>query len=183
MMERINKSWLILCLSAAMMIGVPWWLLSAQPEEIPEPAPLVITKVKPQEIATVKALIEKPIFNAQRAPQAFADQIMAENIQAAEEAQQAAPAPTLVGLVSRKRGKSVAIIKDSDGQTKTLAPGQSADGWQLLSVSRTNARFASAGTEISVALDFSNKAIGGPSSAQQSNDIDQEDKPLIGEVE
>lgn len=183
MIERIDKNWLVLGVSAALMISVPWWLLSREPEEIQKSEPLLITKVTPQEIVTLNALVEKPIFNAQRAPQAFAGEMTAEALQETEVAQQAAPAPTLVGLVSRRRGKSVAIVKDSEGQTKTLAPGQSADGWQLLSVSRTNARFASAGTEISVALDFGNKAIGGPSGAPQSNDIDQENKPLIGEAE
>ncbi|MEP3226283.1 MAG: hypothetical protein ABJO01_09930 [Parasphingorhabdus sp.] len=183
MIERLDKSWVILGLSAALMIGIPWWLLSAQPEDIPEVAPLVITKVEPQEIVTAKALFEKPLFNARRAPQTFADQAVADNIPAVEQAQPVAPAPTLVGLVSRRRGKSVAIVKDRDGQTKTLAPGQSADGWRLVSVSKTKARFASAGSEISIALDFTNKALGGPGGVSEANSTPQENEPVIGEIE
>ena len=173
MIARLDRNWIILGLSALLMVLVPWWLLSREPTDIQKPEPLMITKVRPQEIAALSALAQKPIFNPERAPLAFADEMMAADESAAEAQPQTAPTPTLVGLVSRRRGKSVAIIKNANGETTTLSPGQSSDGWQLVAVGRTNARFSFNGEQISINLDFGNKALGGPAGApvttQQSN--------------
>lgn len=174
MIARVDRNWVILGVCALLMVVVPWWLLSREPADIRVPEPLMITKLRPQEIAALSALAEKPIFNPERAPLAFADEMMAAADENMAEAQpQAAPAPTLVGLVSRRRGKSVAIVKNANGETKTLTPGQSSDGWQLIAVGKTNARFSSNGEQISINLDFGNKALGGPAGApaaiQESN--------------
>lgn len=185
MIPNIDKNWLFLGLSALLMIAVPWWLLSRQPENIPAVQPLFITKVKPQEIVQISALTDKPIFNAERAPLSFAGEMVEDEALLAgqEAAPQAMPKPTLVGLVSRRRGKSVAIVKDSDGQTKTLAPGQSADGWKLVSVGKTNARFSSAGELVNIGLDYSNKAIGGPEGASNERTKPHDSEQKIGEPE
>ncbi len=181
MISRIDKYWLILGVTALMMIGVPWWLLSHQPEQIPNTPPLYVTKIKPQEIVAVDVLTQKPIFNAERAPLAFMEEQQAQADMAAEvpeeTAPEAAPAPTLVGLVSKRRGKSVAIVKSGDGETKTMSPGQAIDGWRLVSVGKSGARFASAGTQINVSLDFSNKAIGGPAAEPTPKDVEILENP------
>lgn len=174
MIARLDRNWIILGVCALALIIVPWWLLSREPTDVRLPEPLMITKVHPQEIAAISALTQKPIFNPERAPLAFADEMMAAADDAGDDAQpQSAPAPTLVGLVSRRRGKSVAIVKNANGETKTLTPGQSSDGWQLVAVGKSNARFSSNGEQISINLDFANKALGGPAGAavttQESN--------------
>lgn len=166
MIARIDRNWIILGICALLMVLVPWWLLSSEPDDIRLPEPLMITKVRPQEITNISALAQKPIFNPERAPLVFADELMAAADETVAEAQpQAAPVPKLVGLISRRRGKSVAIIKNANGETKTLTPGQSSDGWQLVAVGKTNARFSSNGEQISINLDFGNKALGGPAGA------------------
>ncbi len=179
MIARIDRNWIVLGFCALLMIAVPWWLLSREPVDIQKPEPLMITKIRPQEIANISALTQKPIFNSERAPLAFADEMMAaaDNL-AADTPPQSAPAPTLVGLVSRRRGKSAAIVKNANGETKTLTPGQSSDGWQLVAVGKANAQFSSNGEQISVGLDFGNKALGGPAGAPA---ITQE--PNMGEPE
>lgn len=145
------------------MIAVPWWLLTGEPDNVPEAQPLLITKVQTQEIAAVDILLTKPIFNADRSPTAFADDMATSEPEEAQAAEPATPVPTLVGLVSKRRGKAVAIVKTKDGETKTLTAGQSSDGWRLVSVSKNDATFANASEQRTIGLDYGNKAIGGPS--------------------
>lgn len=178
MIARLDRNWIILGLCALLMIAVPWWLLSREPEDIQKPEPLMITKVHPQEIVNISALTQKPIFNPERAPLAFADEMMAAADDPAADAQpQSAPAPTLVGLVSRRRGKSAAIVKNANGETKTLTPGESSDGWQLVAVGTSDARFSSNGEQISINLDFGNKALGGPSGAPSATEVSNMGEP------
>jgi hypothetical protein len=178
MIARIDRNWIILGLSALAMVAAPWWLLSREPADIPKAEPLMITKVHPREIATLSALTQKPIFNPERAPLAFADEMMAAADDTAVDPQvQSAPAPTLVGLVSRRRGKSVAIVKNANGETKTLTPGQSSDGWQLVAVGKSDARFSSNGEQISINLDFGNKALGGPAGRPGATEISNMGEP------
>jgi len=177
MIARLDRNWIILGFCALLMVLVPWWLLSKEPADIQVPEPLMITKVRPQEIVALSALAQKPIFNPERAPLAFADEMMAADENIAEPQPQAFPAPTLVGLISRRRGKSVAIVKNANGETKTLTPGQSSDGWQLIAVGKTNARFSSNGEQISINLDFGNKALGGPAGTTGTTEVSNMGEP------
>lgn len=187
MMAQIKTEWVWLALTAMLMITVPWWLLTEEPENVPEAQPLLITKVQAQEIAIVDALLTKPIFNAERSPIAFADDLVNGETQEAQVAEAVTPIPTLVGLVSKKRGKAVAIVKTSDGETRTLTAGQSSDGWRLVSVNKNNATFANAVEKRTIGLDYGNKAIGGPPGApasvseEQENPGQPEDMILDGE--
>lgn len=165
MMERFKPEHGALALAFAAMVFVPWLLLTAEPD-VPQAQPILITQVSPQEIVLLATALEKPIFNAERAPLSFADEMLAgmgdeelpENAAAAPQN----PVPTLVGLVSRRRGKAVAIVKSMDGKTETLRRGQSIDGWQLVSIGRAEVVFAGAGGQQTAKLDYGNKAIGGP---------------------
>ncbi|MEP2990033.1 MAG: hypothetical protein ABJN65_01175 [Parasphingorhabdus sp.] len=168
MSYRIERHWIILGVAAVFMIGVPWLLLSREPEAPPEKQPLIVSKVQSQEIVSADISLQKPIFNAERKP--FTDTMArAENLEDVEEAlPQQAPAPTLVGVVSKRRGKAVAIVKGQDGTAQTLSPGQNIDGWRLVSVGKSGARFASSSGPVDVNLDFANKAIGGPVALSQT---------------
>ncbi len=172
MMAQIKTEWVWLILTAALMVAVPWWLLTGEPENIPEAQPLLITKVQAQQVAAVDILLTKPIFNAERTP--LADQIPADEPATEQAPEQVIPAPTLVGLVSKRRGKAVAIVKTNDGETKTLTAGQSSDGWRLVSVGKNDATFANASEQKTIGLDYGNKAIGGPSGASPPTSDTQE---------
>lgn len=188
MMAQIKMEWVWLGLVAALMIAVPWWLLTEEPDNVPEAQPLLITKVQTQEIATVDTLLTKPIFNAERSPTPFVDDLTMGEPEEAQIAEQVTPVPTLVGLVSKKHGKAVAIVKTNDGKTKTLTAGQSSDGWRLVSVSKNDATFANASEQRTIGLDYGNKAIGGPSGAPppvsetQENPDQPENTILDGEL-
>jgi len=172
MRSRIDNHWIILGVAALLMVAVPWILLSRQPEAPLEKPPLVITKVKPQDIVNADMALQKPVFNPERSPLTAAEKMMASReIDPAmpEEAAQQAPAPTLVGVVSKRHGKAVAIVKGQDGSSQTLSPGQNIDGWRLVRVGKSSARFASNNGPVDVNLDFSNKAIGGPNTPPQTD--------------
>lgn len=56
-------------------------------------------------------------------------------------APEAEDAPRLIGIVGRLPDKAIAMIRAADGSTRTLAPGESHDGWTLTSLSPDAALF------------------------------------------
>lgn len=75
----------------------------------------------------------------------------------ADPAAQAAPAPKLLGIALRIRGKGVAVVRLASGETQNLYIGDVADGWTLTGLSRKDATFTGPSGPVTVALDFSNK--------------------------
>ncbi len=65
---------------------------------------------------------------------------------AAEPEAAPADAPALIGIVGRLGADAVALVRASDGKTRTLRIGESADGWSLASLA-INAAFFTRGTE------------------------------------
>ncbi|SIO20553.1 hypothetical protein SAMN02745824_3345 [Parasphingorhabdus marina DSM 22363] len=162
MMERVKPEWIWLGLAFVIICVVPWFLLSADDDDVEKLEPVLTTQVQMQDIAVVDMLLTKPLFNSGRkviVPGLPDTEAPADGAQGQS---QMTPAPTLVGLVSKRRGKAVAIIKTHDGETKTLARGQSSDGWKLVSVRKNAAVFANAGENKTIGLNYSNKAVGGP---------------------
>ncbi len=62
-----------------------------------------------------------------------------------------ADAPQLIGIVGRLGRDAVALVRGSDG-TRTLAPGDSVDGWQLRSLAIDAAYFTRGGQSARVAV-------------------------------
>lgn len=174
MIERVKPDWMWLAGAFTLMIAVPWYLLSREPENVPQANPILITHIKAQEIAVIDALVRKPLFNSERTPRNAAAELAEAQMAEAEPPQQVTPAPTLVGLVSKRRGKAVAIVKTNDGKTTTLSTGQSSDGWQLVSIGRNEAVFASASERRTIGLDYGNQAIGGPGEASAPTEPPQQ---------
>ena len=48
--------------------------------------------------------------------------------------QSAAPVPQLAGTATSRRGRAVAILKLSSGETRMLSRGESADGWTVTTI-------------------------------------------------
>jgi hypothetical protein len=112
---------LLLAMSAALAIGVPVLLLmpgagarlgSGVPSRT---VPPLAQPASPPP----SALYRRPLFTA-------GGKDMAEG-----EATLPADAPQLIGIVGRIDRDAVALVRSADGATRTLQPGQSADGWQL----------------------------------------------------
>jgi hypothetical protein len=162
-MSLVQSRWLVPGAAAAAAIVVPIWLLQPGSAVIETPPPLVVTELAALPVGGVDQARTMPLFSPTRSPPEPPPS--PETLAAAAAAPVAKPMPTLVGLVSRARGRGVALVKGSDGQTVTIAPGESVDGWRLLGIGRDRATFASNGERRVAALDFSNRipAAGAPS--------------------
>ena len=164
-MSLIEARWIVPAVAAVAALGVPLWLLQSASPELETPPPLVVTELAALPVGGLEQARSAPLFSPSRAPPDPASSPSGEGGEGAAAAAQ--PLPALVGLVSRARGRGVALVKSCNGQTVTIAPGQSVDGWQLIGIGRDRATFVSNGERRVAALDFSNRTPteGAPASA------------------
>ncbi|WP_245824572.1 hypothetical protein [Sphingomonas azotifigens] len=116
-------------------VGMPLWLLrpaatmhAGQARSLPplaagDPAPLT-------------HVFDRPLFAAA----------------VAEEAALPADAPQLTGIVGRLGSDAVALVRAAGGQSRSLAIGDSVDGWKLESLSIDAALFSRGGQRARVPL-------------------------------
>ncbi|MEP9359837.1 hypothetical protein [Sphingomonas sp. KR3-1] len=69
-----------------------------------------------------------------------------------EPAEAPSDAPQLVGIVGRLNVDAVALVKSSDGSTRTLRVGESVDGWSLASLAIDAAFFTRGAERVRVPL-------------------------------
>jgi len=166
-MSLIEARWIVPAAAAVAALGVPLWLLQSATPDLEPPPPLVVTELTALPVGGLEQARTAPLFSPSRAPPDPQGAPGGEGGEAAAAAA-AQPLPALVGLVSRARGRGVALVRSSSGQTVTIAPGQVVDGWQLIGIGRDRATFVSNGERRVAALDFSNRtAEGAPASAPQ----------------
>jgi hypothetical protein len=161
----VQARWVVPGAAAAVAVIVPLWLLSSAAPETRAAPPLVVTELRPLPVGGLEQARTAPLFSPGRAPPQPPPS--PEALAEAAAAPQAQQVPKLVGLVSRARGRGVALVRSSNGETVTIEPGQSVDGWQLIGIGRDRATFAANGERRVAALDFSNKnsAEGAPASS------------------
>lgn len=152
-MSLVETRWVIVAGAAALAIAMPTVLLRGDGIEVPSAAPAPPTELGELQTASLSYALAAPPFDPDRTPGGDA---------AAADAASAAPPPPaqlprLVGLISGARGRSVALVRTANGETVTIAPGEEADGWRLVSVGRDQAVFDLAGNRQTATLDFSNK--------------------------
>ncbi|MHA6722501.1 hypothetical protein [Sphingomonas sp. RS2018] len=117
--------------AAAVAIGAPLWLLSAGKLTTPSPPPPLTASAS----APLAAVYRRPLFAAA----AITDETPAD-------------APDLVGIAGRIGRDAVAMVRTADGSTRTLAIGESADGWTLRAVAIDAAAFERGGQEVRVPM-------------------------------
>lgn len=61
-------------------------------------------------------------------------------------------APALVGIIGRLGADAVAMVRTADGTTRTLAIGESVDGWQLASLAIDAAFFTRGAQRVRVPM-------------------------------
>lgn len=115
--------------AAALAVAMPLVLLPPGP---PPPLPKVEAErplAAPQVRPPLAAAFARPLFGA-------------------SEAVETAPedAPALAGIVGRIDRDAVALVRTADGTTRTLAIGESVDGWRLESLA-IDAAFFTRGRE------------------------------------
>ncbi|MFV0624481.1 hypothetical protein ACBY01_10785 [Sphingomonas sp. ac-8] len=122
-MAPLSPRWLLLpaaCVAAAMPVLL---LRGGAPPGVAAPAERPLGA--PPEAPPLAAAFARPLFAATTA-----------------EAGPVAPdAPALVGVVGRLMHDAVALVRTADGSTRTLAPGESVDGWRLESLAADAAYF------------------------------------------
>jgi hypothetical protein len=158
----LQPRWIVPGAAALLAMAVPFWLLQPDSRKVESPPPLVVTDLSVTPVGGLEQARSAPLFSPTRTPP---DQAPPPGSPAAQPAAPPSPMPALVGLVSRTRGRGVALVKASNGQTVTIAPGESVDGWRLVAIGRDRATFASNGERRVAALDFSNKGSGESPSA------------------
>jgi hypothetical protein len=154
----------MLAVAVAAAVGTPMLLLGSNPEPAPRPVPAAYplpARVEPSQPGTLSYALLAPPFTAGRKP--AAPDVPAQAAMAAAPAQPAAaappppPLPRLVGVASGGRGRAVALVKTSSGETLVLGAGATADGWKLVRVGRDEATFERSGERKSARLDFGNR--------------------------
>lgn len=137
--------------AAAVAMLIPHLLLGSEPSGVSVRPPMVITPLDVKPAAALNLAYTAPIFSPSRTP---ADEIAASDV----EEPPPIPVPSLVGVISRSKGRGVVLVKGSDGQTVTLAQGEAVDGWRLATIALDRATFVRNGERQEAMLDFGNKA-------------------------
>ncbi|TKD53120.1 hypothetical protein [Sphingomonas baiyangensis] len=109
----------------------------------PSPLPPAADAAQPASAAIaappIDAALARPLFGA-TAPEPMPD------------------LPELVGIAGRLNVDAVALVRSADGSTRTLAIGESIDGWRLQSLAIDAAGFARGGRQVRVAMPGSDGA-------------------------
>jgi hypothetical protein len=87
--------------------------------------------------ATLTAAYERPLFGL---PEGTSAETLPQD------------APALVGVAGRLGADAVALVRSADGTTRTLAIGESVDGWQLASLAIDAAFFTRGAQRVRVPL-------------------------------
>lgn len=152
-MSLVQTRWVAIAGAGALAIAMPMKLLGGPMPKVPVPPPVVPTPLPPADPGTLAYAVTAPPFDPDRSPEPAAPA----EAEAPPQAQPAAPLPKLVGLVTGGRGRAVALVRSASGETLTLAPGEEADGWRLVSAGRERAVFEQGGTRQTATLDFDNE--------------------------
>ncbi len=128
MAMKLRPEGILLAAACVLAVAMPIALLlpggaGKAPRAAPVPAPIGAGTMP-----ALARVYERPLFGT------------------AEPAEAPADAPRLVGIVGRLNVDAVALVKASDGTTRTLATGESVDGWSLASLA-IDAAFFTRGSE------------------------------------
>ena len=105
-------------------------VLLLMPAAVPiQPQPVIAAQpLAPPPLPAPAALYRRTLFGTGTEPASPAD------------------APQLLGIAGRIDADAVAMVRTADGQTRSLRPGESVDGWRLEAIAADAASFAR-GTE------------------------------------
>ncbi|MDG2533975.1 hypothetical protein P6144_09985 [Sphingomonas sp. HITSZ_GF] len=131
---KLRPEWVALGVVGAFAVAMPVVLLlpgavGKKPAPAPRPAPIGAGTMP-----VLARAYERPLFGT------------------AEPAEAPSDAPQLVGIVGRLNVDAVALVKASDGATRTLRVGESVDGWSLASLAIDAAFFTRGGERVRVPL-------------------------------
>jgi hypothetical protein len=131
---KLRPEWIALGVAGALAVGMPIALLlpgkaGKGADRAPVPAPIGAGTMP-----VLARAYERPLFGG------------------VEPAETPSDAPQLVGIVGRLNVDAVALVKSSDGSTRTLRTGESVDGWSLASLAIDAAFFTRGNERVRVPL-------------------------------
>ncbi len=126
-----------LCGAVGFAVLTPVILLASAERRSPMPVHRELAPLTAPAPATLTAAYERPLFGL---PQGAAAEALPQD------------APALVGVAGRLGADAVALVRGADGTTRTLAIGDSVDGWQLASLAIDAAFFTRGAQRIRVPL-------------------------------
>lgn len=131
---KLRPEWIVLAVVGALAVVLPIALLMpGKADKAPAPRPLP-APIGAGAMPVLARVYERPMFGT------------------AEPAEAPSDAPQLVGIVGRLNVDAVALVKSSDGTTRTLRVGESVDGWSLASLAIDAAFFTRGGERVRVPL-------------------------------
>ncbi|WP_066662913.1 MULTISPECIES: hypothetical protein [unclassified Sphingomonas] len=131
-MSRTELRWVIavgIATALVPVIALFPYAHTPRPEPRPAGAPLV-----PPPLTAPARVFDRPLFAAAEASTAPAD------------------APVLTGIAGRLNRDAVALVRSADGSARTLAVGESIDGWRLESLAIDAAFFTRGRERVRVAM-------------------------------
>ncbi|MDR6850661.1 hypothetical protein J2Y54_000154 [Sphingomonas sp. BE123] len=132
-MAVMPQRWVILAAGAALAAVVP--VVALLPASPRPPAPRAgPSPVQPAALPAVSRVYDRPLFAVAEADAAPAD------------------APELTGIAGRINRDAVALVRLQDGSSRTLAIGESVDGWRLESLAIDAALFTRGRERVRVAM-------------------------------
>lgn len=134
-MALTREAKMVLGTAAAFALAMPAALLWPRGERAVSAAPTAERAVTPPPVPVVAAVYERLLF-------------------ATAEGGDAAPAdaPALVGIAGRLNKDAVALVRLADGSARSLAVGESVDGWRLESLAIDAAFFTRGRERVRVAM-------------------------------
>jgi hypothetical protein len=161
-MSLVKLWWLALGGAGIVAVGAPLKLLKDQQAAV---APLLddgpAPRIDVRPVASFDAALAKPVFSPNRAPQGAGDPTaaiaagLAPTVETPPPPLQ--PLPRLVGIVIAHPGRALVLVKSANGETLTLHPGESADGWRLVGIFRNGATFRNGSEEKQAGFDLTNR--------------------------
>lgn len=158
-MSLLRGRWLLVGLASMLGIWLPLRIADPEVEIAERPLLIAPRPVRVAAPADPGPLIARLDLSGGAVPPGTAP--LPADMAAAPPAQ--LPLPTLVGTAIAPRGRSVALVRGSNGQVITLTPGSEIDGWRLARIGRGEVRFARDGVTERVSLDLRNREPSGTS--------------------
>ncbi|WCT72883.1 hypothetical protein PQ455_14745 [Sphingomonas naphthae] len=127
-----------------LLVATPVALIGLRTLPAAAPLPIAPDPIRPSPAAALDRAMARSLFMAGAA----------EDVAEPEEADTAdtGDAPALVGIVGRLPDRAVAMVRRASGGTRTLAPGESVDGWRIEALSAGAALFVKGDRRVRVEL-------------------------------
>ena len=151
-MRRIEKGALALAAIAAVLVPA-LVIFGGDAQERAKPEARFLRPGRIKALPQIATIPDRPLFAPVLSPQ---DAVPAD-------------APELLGIAGRINADAVAFVRGSTGESRTLKPGDSVDGWRLVSLAADAAFFARGRDQVRVTIPTGDASESDPDAAATSD--------------